>query len=153
MNHFINYTSKGTHVLVVRLIYLFLVEAIQEQQAMIENLQSEVQALNNDSNLKSASITTGLDESEYISENALEQNSPNPFTEETKIEYYLESNVETATIFIYDMSGKQLRGYELHHRRGGEITINGGELDAGMYMYTLIADGRVIGSKQMILTD
>ena len=35
----------------------------------------------------------------------------------------------------------------------GNITIKGDELRAGMYMYTLIADGKVIDTKQMILTD
>ncbi|MEN8157549.1 MAG: T9SS type A sorting domain-containing protein [Bacteroidota bacterium] len=81
------------------------------------------------------------------------QNAPNPFSEGTKIKYYLEEQVGTATIFIYDMNGKQLRSNKLRLRGSGEITINSGELDAGMYMYTLIADGQVIGTKQMILTD
>ena len=52
----------------------------------------------------------------------------------------------------HDMSGKQLKNYELHPEGSGEVVIKGGELDSGMYMYTMIADGEIIGSKQMILT-
>lgn len=130
-----------------------LVEAIQEQQAMIENLQSEVQALNNDGNLKSASITTAIDESLHNVENALKQNSPNPFHESTEIFFSLSEGTQNAVINVYNMSGTQLKSIELHQRGEGRIVINGGEFDAGMYMYAMIADGRVIATKQMILTD
>ena len=34
----------------------------------------------------------------------------------------------------------------------GTVTIEGGSLDAGMYLYSLIADGKVIDTKRMILT-
>jgi len=51
------------------------------------------------------------------------------------------------------MNGTQLKSIELHPKGNGSITINGGEFNAGMYIYTLIADGQVIDTKQMILTD
>jgi hypothetical protein len=51
------------------------------------------------------------------------------------------------------MQGKQISQYPVYERGNGSVTINGGEFKAGMYMYTLIADGHVIDSKQMILTD
>jgi hypothetical protein len=34
----------------------------------------------------------------------------------------------------------------------GEITINAGELKPGVYVYTLIVDGSLVDTKQMILT-
>ncbi len=136
-------------------IVAVLVEAIKEQQQSIEELLRNIESIESSHVLKGAFSPTSSN-SEFdigLNNTKLFQNSPNPFTEETIIKYYLEDNVAAATIFIYDMSGKQLRSYKLHHRGSQDITINGGELDAGMYMYTLIANGQVIGSKQMILTE
>lgn len=47
----------------------------------------------------------------------------------------------------------QLKSIELHQRGEGSITINGGEFNAGMYLYTLITEGQVLDTKRMILTD
>lgn len=54
---------------------------------------------------------------------------------------------------IYDMNGTQLKSIEIHQRGDGNITIYGDQLNAGMYLYNLIADGQVFDTKQMILTD
>ena len=129
-----------------------MLEAIKQQQTEIEDLKQQI---SNSSSLKSAEISSTSSGDLNIDQEptTLFQNAPNPFSEGTKIKYYLEEQVGTATIFIYDMNGRQLRSNELHHKGSGEIIINSGELDAGMYMYTLIADGEIIGTKQMVLTE
>ncbi|MEN8250523.1 MAG: T9SS type A sorting domain-containing protein [Bacteroidota bacterium] len=129
-----------------------MLEAIKEQQEEIEDLK---QLIANTGSLKGTeSITMSSSNLDIDKQTTtLFQNAPNPFSKETKIKYYLEDQVGNAMIYIYDMNGKQLRSNELHLRGSGEITINGSELDAGMYMYTLIADGQLIDTKQMILTD
>ncbi len=124
-----------------------LIEAIKEQQVQIEELQI---AIGSDEALKGVAVTSPNPDPESSS---LFQNAPNPFTEETSISYSLGETVGLATLFIYDMSGKQLRSYILHERGGAQINIIGGDLDAGMYMYSLVADGSLVGTKQMILTD
>jgi len=129
-----------------------MLEAIKEQQAEIEDLKQQIAISGSLKSAEISSISSGdLDIDQEPT--TLFQNAPNPFSEGTKIKYYLEEQVGTATIFIYDMNGRQLRSNELHHKGSGEISINSGELDAGMYMYTLITDGQVVGTKQMILTD
>lgn len=35
----------------------------------------------------------------------------------------------------------------------GANTIFGNELQAGLYIYSLVTDGKLVGSKQMILTE
>ena len=129
-----------------------LVEAMKEQQVQIEELQV---ALESSGNLKGATIPSPDLDSQMpgISSSDIFQNAPNPFTEETIIRYNLGESVESAAIFIYDMHGKQLKRYDLHERGDSQITIFGRELDAGMYMYSLVADRLLIGTKQMILTD
>jgi len=56
-------------------------------------------------------------------------------------------------ITVYNMNGTQLKSIELHQKGDGSITVNGGEFNAGMYMYALIADGQVVDTKSMILTN
>jgi hypothetical protein len=42
---------------------------------------------------------------------------------------------------------------QVNARGNGQVVINGYELQAGIYCYSLIADGWVIGTEKMILTD
>jgi flagellar hook assembly protein FlgD len=83
----------------------------------------------------------------------LKQNYPNPFSESMRINYYLPDDIQKATIYIYDMNGKQLKSIPLNQKGNGSITIKGSELKAGMYMYALITDGQIIDTKRMILMD
>lgn len=83
---------------------------------------------------------------------ALYQNSPNPFTERTIIRCDIENSVADAVLYLYDMNGRQIDSRMIVERGATEVTIEGGSLDAGIYMYSLIADGQVIDTKRMILT-
>ena len=82
----------------------------------------------------------------------LYQNVPNPFTQNTEISYYLPQAVKSATLFLYNMQGLQIKSIAINNRGNGKETINGSELKAGMYIYTLIADGKEVDTKRMILT-
>ena len=50
------------------------------------------------------------------------------------------------------MQGTLLKTVNLSNTGKGSIIINGGELNAGMYMYSLVANGKEIDTKRMILT-
>jgi hypothetical protein len=82
----------------------------------------------------------------------LYQNNPNPFNEQTEIKYFIPSDASSASICIYDMTGKEITKYEIRDRNNGSITINANRLQAGMYMYTLLVDGREVSTHRMILT-
>ena len=124
-----------------------LIGAIKEQQKTIESIQAQL----NEGNIKSSESLPEVTENSLSS--SLMQNRPNPFSENTVIEVYLADEVSDAKIYIYNMNGTQLKNYDLHLIGNGSITINGGELNPGMYMYSLITDGQVIDTKRMILTD
>ncbi|MEO0582666.1 MAG: T9SS type A sorting domain-containing protein, partial [Bacteroidota bacterium] len=81
----------------------------------------------------------------------LMQNTPNPFTEQTTIRYNLPQNFESATLFVYDMNGRQVNSFNNLSRKGS-LTIEGSTLEAGMYIYSLIVDGQEVATKRMILT-
>ena len=64
----------------------------------------------------------------------------------------LRSDVSQAMLYIFDMQGALLKSIPVTDRGNVSVTIDGGELNAGMYIYSLIADGKEVASKRMILT-
>jgi len=124
----------------------------------IKELKDEVETLKTKSDNSSApakvsgSKTPVPTETEILTYPILYQNIPNPFNSDTQIGFSLPSSIITATFYLYDMNGMQLKSYPLVQRGKGNVTINGSELTAGMYLYALIADGKVIDTKRMILT-
>lgn len=129
-----------------------LVHAIQEQQEMINELRDE---LENKNNLLPES--KGLEmESRIVPDERkmgyIMQNRPNPFNTETQIKYNIESNVKDAKLYVYDLTGRQVKSYEIQDRGQGALTVKAYELEAGTYIYSLIVDNREIDSKKMILT-
>ncbi|MCF8359064.1 MAG: tail fiber domain-containing protein [Prolixibacteraceae bacterium] len=121
-----------------------IVEAIKE-------LSSEIDVLKSKNNLKSASLNNEsvLEES---TEASLAQNVPNPFSATTTINMYLPSTVSKAMLYLYNMQGEQVSSYPVQKRGNTSVTIEGYTLDAGIYLYALIADGKEVNTKKMILT-
>jgi len=81
----------------------------------------------------------------------LTQNAPNPFTNRTEIKCFVENDVEEAYICIFNMQGKMLRRISVTPGQNN-ITIKDGALQAGIYLYSLICDGKVVDTRRMILT-
>ncbi|MFC2113476.1 tail fiber domain-containing protein [Bacteroidota bacterium] len=134
-----------------------LVEAVKDHQERIIYLEEELEKLKSDySSLKSESIN--LISSEPSIDNTekrpyLSQNTPNPYSQDTKIDFYIPSEYTFATLNIYDMQGTQMKSYELKERGNSSLTVHGSEFNPGMYLYTLIVDGYEVDTKRMILTD
>jgi hypothetical protein len=82
----------------------------------------------------------------------VEQNTPNPFNKATAIKYSLPSKFGNAQIVITDKYGQTLKQINLSGSGKGTINLDGSTLPAGVYNYSLIVDGRVVSSKQMVLT-
>jgi hypothetical protein len=81
------------------------------------------------------------------------QNVPNPTSGATEIRFSLPETVRAASLLVFDMNGKQLRSYDIRDRGLGNVAIAAGELSSGMYLYTLLADGKEIGTRRMIITE
>ncbi len=82
----------------------------------------------------------------------LEQNAPNPFSENTVIKYYLPASVKSAVIKIISLNGDGLKTFTLEQRGVNQLIISGNSLSPGTYTYTMIADEKVVESKLMTLT-
>jgi hypothetical protein len=50
------------------------------------------------------------------------------------------------------MQGEQIKYIAVNERGSTSVTIEGHTLKAGMYLYTLIADGKEVDTKKMIIT-
>ena len=80
----------------------------------------------------------------------LGQNNPNPFKNATIIEYSLPVSEKNASILIFNLNGQTLKEYKLSDAKGS-ITIDGTVLSKGLYLYSLISDGKEIATKKMLM--
>lgn len=140
-----------------------LVNALNEQQQQIEYL------INNRTQLElfNDSISVDFSESDIskrtiplsktITDNKesafLAQNQPNPFNQNTQIRYYLPESVYSAFLCFYDLQGKQIKQTKLSQRGENLENISASEFTPGIYLYALIADGKEVDIKRMILTE
>jgi len=81
----------------------------------------------------------------------LYQNTPNPFTAQTEIRFSLPDDAPQAYIYIFDMTGKMQKQIPVDSNQQS-VTINGYELSAGIYLYSLVVGGQEIDTKRMILS-
>ena len=82
----------------------------------------------------------------------MDQNKPNPFSESTVIKLNIPKDTKSASIFIYDLSGKQVKSIPVNERGKTDITVYASDLTSGMYIYSLVVDGSVCVTRKMILT-
>lgn len=83
---------------------------------------------------------------------SLKQNSPNPFSKNSLISYYLPSKTRNAVLTITDVDGKVLKNVVLKNSKGpGQAVINAGTLPSGVYYYSLQVNGKYIDTKTMVL--
>ena len=158
--------GKGTYGLRYAKFVVPLVKSVQELNEKNDRLQEQVNELtgivnrllekeDNPSILKSEKSAT--DElgtiDPVIAQCKLYQNTPNPFSQNTEIRFYVSENVKLAKLCIYNLQGAQIKQILVTQRREGSQWISGSELTAGMYLYALIADGKEVDVKRMVLTE
>jgi len=141
-----------------------LVEAMKEQQTEIEILQNLVEEqeleiikikehiglLPPPETKKSAEEETDPETGETP---VLYQNNPNPFNKTTEITIYLPENVSKALLYVHDLHGAEIEVFDIRERGQVKTEIHANTLNKGMYLYSLVVDGKQVDSKRMILTD
>lgn len=142
-----------------------LIEAINDLQDSLTVQSTQIAALQNQMNAIQAVFFAnngaqpqleqqGRQSNVNFSQAELYQNTPNPFKQETTIAYRLPSNIQSASLCIYNLNGLQLKKYELDTSViSNNVMVEGSTLMAGMYIYALIIDGQMVASKRMVLTD
>ncbi len=140
-------TENGEKAINYMELIPLLVQSIGELNKRIAELEggsSEVQMARSGSNAISAATATQDAARLY-------QNNPNPFTAKTEIRFDLPERTINASICIFDMTGKMLRQIPVNASMTS-VTINGYEMAAGIYLYSLIVGGQEIDTKRMILS-
>ena len=133
-----------------------LLDGLQDQQTQIEKQQQQIDEQRELINqlIKTGGIQNPMQNAESAIESIplLMQNTPNPFNQMTEIGYYIPESVSRANIYIYDINGFQQKNISISERGNGSTTLQASSLQAGIYFYTLICDGKPVDTKQMILT-
>lgn len=131
-----------------------LIQSIQELKAELDEVKVKY-----DDAVKSRAATFDDEETSIVRSDAtsipvtatLAQNTPNPFSERTTIRFTLPENAPHAFIYIFDMSGKMHRQIPVTPDMQS-VTIEGYELSAGMYIYSLVIGGQEVQTRRMILS-
>ena len=127
-----------------------LVQTVQNQETRIDELERKIATLT--SQVSANKAPQNVKNDNIATQAVLYQNTPNPFAQDTRIAYDLPLTTHEATLYIYDANGLQLESYPIREFGENSITISGGHLPAGIYLYSLVADEQVIDTKRMILT-
>jgi trimeric autotransporter adhesin len=99
------------------------------------------------SNQNSGAVNVTLSNSKTI---ILDQNIPNPFGEQTVINYYLPDDTGKAQILFYNADGKLIQSVELTGKGQGSLKVLANDLTNGIYTYSLLIDGKVVETKKMV---
>lgn len=91
---------------------------------------------------------TGLASEQSKTELYLGQSYPNPAAETAIIPYSLPVKYKQAQIQIRDITGREVRGYQLK-AGNSNLEVNISNLSNGLYTYTLVADEKPVSTKKL----
>jgi hypothetical protein len=122
-----------------------LTSSLKELNDKVASLERELRGAKGENNAKKGSQDALINDLDF----SMEQNIPNPFTNQATINYTLPSNTK-ASISVFDMSGKFIREYKLSGQKG-ELVINSSDIGRGMFIYSLTSGNKIIVTKKMIV--
>ena len=99
-------------------------------------------------NAKATSIESESESTDIV---RMSQNKPNPFSESSVITLSIPEGTKSAAIYIYDLSGKQVKNIPVDKRGETDITVYASDLSEGMFVYSLVTDGTVAATRRMMV--
>jgi len=129
-----------------------LVKAVQELSQQNDSLKNELNELRSMIISNQSTSVNSQSQTAIISSGSLAQNIPNPFSNSTTINYTLPQQYSSAKIIVTDKNGNALKQINLSNKGNGSVLINASILSSGAYQYSLIVDGRIVSSKQMLIS-
>lgn len=127
-------------------IQYLLVNAIKEQQDLIDDLQTQI------NELKTLLEQGSGDQSVILQGNGdafLGQNSPNPYSDYTSINYELPESAQGGKMQFFDMMGKLIKTVDLTDKVG-IVEVSTQDLPSGTYTYSLLVDNARVATKRMV---
>jgi trimeric autotransporter adhesin len=122
--------------------------AIQQQNIKINDLQNQI------NELKAMIVpnqSTANSQLSTLSSASLSQNIPNPFSSSTTISYSIPQQFSSAKIIITDKNGNALKQINISNNKGN-VTVDAATLSSGVYQYSLYVDGKLIATKQLVVS-
>jgi hypothetical protein len=168
----VSINKAGSKLVNYQGIIPLLVEALKEQNSVIDvlkvqnlklaariaklekgktstsNARTEADTQDTQTDTKASSNVSDLVKTAY-----LYQNTPNPFSQETQIRYYVPETNANTFVSVTDLSGKQIKLLPITTQGEGFVSIKANELYAGLFIYTLVVDGNIIDSKRMMVVE
>lgn len=129
--------DEGKKLINYTAVIPYLVEAIKDLQNQIEQLESEK--------------GNNLSVEEPIA--VLSQNTPNPSHGITTIPVEISQYTTSAFIQICNLQGIQMKKVNVTEKGKSEVQINTSDMKAGIYMYSLIVDNKLINTRRMVVSD
>jgi hypothetical protein len=120
-----------------------LVQTINELNSRINQLESSAAFADNQ--------TTKINTVDGSIATTLYQNVPNPVKSQSTISLDIAKDVKDATLYFYNISGAQVKSYNVAERGKTSISLSSSDFEPGLYVYALVADGNVVSTKRMIV--
>jgi hypothetical protein len=115
-----------------------LIKAVQEQQAMIDELKKQV------SELSSRRLTKNA------ADIFLSPAIPNPSNTTTTIKYSIPPNVTRASIAVFDLTGNKVLQFN-NLKGNAQVVVNSRNLQSGTYVYRLYVEGKETMSDKFVV--
>ena len=152
----VNINDNGLKGVSYSNLVALLIEAFKELSIEVDSLKDDLdKCCDNNMIIESGGMKISeLQQEEITSVDRamLFQNKPNPFHLKSTIEFYIPEEAKVSWIMIFDLQGNLLEEISISNRGFSSIEINGDSFKPGMYLYSLIVDGKEIDTKRMILT-
>ena len=124
-------------------------ETNEDMASQLSDIKAQLQALR-EAQIACCRSQGNLELAATLDIPVLEQNTPNPFTENTTIGYYIPASSNVSSLNIVNAEGKIIKTFKVTPGKG-QILLPAESLAAGTYYYNLVIDGKQVDSKKMIL--
>ena len=129
-----------------------LTKAVQELSTMVEEQQVTILALKEELTKLRASNPIEAEKSIIQTQGSkIFQNRPNPFSNGTRIDVQISSDIQKARLVIYNMQGQELKSFDVREKGVSTIEISRTDLPNGLYIYALITDGLLVETYKMVI--
>jgi len=146
-------TKNGYKSVEYHTITALLVEAVKEQQDKIKALEAKIEALSYDDKKNDRGKESLKQEkmSPKVGANLL-QNIPNPFSSITEVRYTLPQAYKKGVLVVSDLQGKEIKSFKLKSGNNQTLEISSNNLENGLYLYSMIVDGKILETKRFVIS-
>jgi hypothetical protein len=136
-------TSTGLKTIAYSNLVGLLIEAMKQEDKRVTILQHKLDSC----------FTVSAGEIENTNEQArLYQCNVGSVNQKNSIQCYVPAKSGSASLLLFDMNGALKKTISVNGKEDQFVTLQQGELGAGMYYYTLVIDGKEIDTKKIIIS-